>query len=114
MTLVVITLGALLFVASARFWRIGTWAALVLMIYEGALRKWFVPEFQEQIYFLKDVLLAGAYVGCFFGSRLMRNRPVVQRHAANVTIAFLSAFCLLQMFNPRLPGWTVGVYGFAS
>jgi O-antigen ligase len=114
MTLIALAFAGLLLVLSARFWRIGTWAALVLMIYEGALRKWFLPQFQEHIYFLKDILLLGAYVGCFFGARLMRNRPLVQRHAANVIIALYAAFCLLQVLNPRLPNWKIGLYGFES
>jgi hypothetical protein len=110
----------ILFVASARFWRVAVWAALVLMIYEGALRKWLLPQFQEQIYFLKDLLLLGAYLGCFFGSRLMRNRPIVPRYGTDRTVrinwivAIFACFCFLQMLNPRLPNWKVGLYGFAS
>jgi len=114
MTLAALILGGLLLVASARFWRIGAWAALVLMVYEGALRKWFLPQFQEHIYFVKDILLLGSYVGCFFGARLMRSRPLIQRHSANLIIGLYAAFCLFQVLNPRLPNWAVGLYGFES
>jgi O-Antigen ligase len=106
--------GALLLTLAARYWRFATWAALVLMIYEGALRKWFLPQFQEHIYFLKDLLLLGAYVGCFFGSRVMRSRPLFQRHSANLIIGVYALFCTLQVLNPRLPNWMVGLYGCES
>jgi O-Antigen ligase len=104
----------LLLAAAARYWRVATWAALVLMIYEGALRKWFLPQFQEHIYFLKDLLLLGAYIGCFFGSRLMRSRPLFQRHSINIVLGAYVALCFFQTLNPRLPNWMVGLYGFES
>ena len=41
--------------------------ALVLVVIEGALRKWVFPGLQNQIYLVKDGVLILAYVG-FLGS----------------------------------------------
>jgi hypothetical protein len=107
-------LGALLLVLAARFWRIATWAALILMIYEGALRKWFLPQFQQPIYFAKDALLLGAYFGYFVGSRWLRGRNPFHRHVGNGILAFYALLCLSQLLNPRLPNIFVGLYGLQS
>ncbi len=44
-------------------WRIATKAALVLVLFEGAIRRWGVPGAQELVYLLKDLFLLGAYLG---------------------------------------------------
>lgn len=50
-------------------WRTATIAALLFVVFEGALRKWFLPEIQEYIYFAKDGLLLIAYLGYAFDTR---------------------------------------------
>jgi hypothetical protein len=107
-------LAVLLVAVAARFWRIATWAALVLMVYEGALRKWFLPQFQQPIYFLKDGLLLGAYFGYFVGSRWLRDRAPFHRHVGNAILAFYALLCFSQLLNPRLPNIFVGLYGLQS
>lgn len=102
---------ALVVIAAARYWRIAIWSALILAVYEGALRKWFFPQYQEYIFFVKDALLLGAYVGGFWAARMMRGRRVFDTHIANAAIAALAAVCVAQILNPRLPNITVGIYG---
>ncbi|PSO73397.1 MAG: hypothetical protein BRC37_09705, partial [Cyanobacteria bacterium QH_3_48_40] len=46
-------------------WRRSVKAALVIVIIEGALRKWAFPQLSELIFFLKDFVLIGAYLSYF-------------------------------------------------
>lgn len=114
MTVAAAIFGALLLALAARFWRIATWAALILMIYEGALRKWFLPQFQQPIYFAKDALFLGAYFGYFVGSRWLRDRNPFHRHVGNGIFVFYALLCFSQLLNPRLPNIFVGLYGLQS
>ena len=56
-------------------------AALTLAIFEGAIRKWVFPEYHQWVYFAKDFLLLGAYLG-FFGPRLVRKKRLFDQHPA--------------------------------
>ena len=47
------------------YWRLGVKTALVMAIFEGALRKWALPGAQELAYFVKDIFLIGAYAGFY-------------------------------------------------
>jgi hypothetical protein len=38
---------------------------LILVVLEGALRKWVLPQASQFIYFLKDFVLIGAYLRYF-------------------------------------------------
>lgn len=54
--------GAVLITAlSASNYRVAIKVALVLVLYEGALRKWAIPGAADLIYFVKDFILLGAY-----------------------------------------------------
>jgi hypothetical protein len=43
-------------------WRVAVKIALVIALFEGAIRKWVMPGAQELAYFLKDIFLFGAYL----------------------------------------------------
>jgi hypothetical protein len=60
------------FLVSATNWRRATFVALVVVVVEGVLRKWVVPSASEAVYFLKDFILLGAYVGFLFSHRKER------------------------------------------
>lgn len=98
---------------SIRRWRLAVQYAMVLLIFEGAIRKWVFPGAQDLIYFAKDVLLLGAYVGYF------RERPRL-RHwtpptpALNAVLLMSALVGVLQIFNPNLPNLLVGVFGFKA
>ncbi len=57
---------AVIFFWSFAKWRTAVKVAILAAIFEGALRKWALPQAQEMIYFLKDIFLAGAYARFFF------------------------------------------------
>jgi len=105
--------GVIALVWSARRWKAAVEVALVLVIFEGAIRKWFVPGAQDLFYFAKDVFLLGAYVGFLQSPERRRYRPP----AAPVFYGLLVAgmfLGLLQIFNPNLPNLLVGVLGFKA
>jgi hypothetical protein len=95
-----------------RRWRQGVKAAMVLLIVEGGLRKWVFPGAQDLIYFAKDLLLVGVYLG-FLGRGTGRAPLAVPGglQAALVAGVALGAF---QIFNPDLPNLLVGVLGFKA
>ena len=95
---------------SVRRWRAGVQVALVLVIFEGALRKWFLPGAQDLFYFAKDVFLLGAYTGFLRSPAWRRYRPPAAPvlYGAIVAGVFVG---ILQVFNPNLPNLLVGVLG---
>lgn len=81
-------------------WRAAVKTAFVLVLFEGAIRKWLLPQGQELVYFGKDVLLIGAYIKFFLSPdpdlRAWRlNAPVT----AIVGLATLSG---LSVLNPNV------------
>lgn len=109
--LLLMAFGAAAVLWSLRRWKLAVLAALVLVIFEGAIRKWLLPGAQDLVYFAKDVLLLGAYVG-YFRSRQRPNLPHAPiLYGSLVCGAVLGAF---QVFNPKLPNLLVGVLGFKS
>lgn len=113
-TRILILLAGLAAIAwSSRRWREGIKVALVLAIFEGALRKWVFPGAQDLIYFAKDVFLLGAYAGFLRERRRLRYRPPAVP-AISIALVLLALLGLLQIFNPNLPNLLVGVLGFKA
>ena len=94
-------------------WRPAVLAAAVLAVGEGAARKWVFPDQQQYVYFLKDALLFGAYVG-YLGERLMRKRRLLPAHPANPALAFFAVLVALEAVNPELPSPLVGMFGIRA
>ncbi len=92
------------------YWRQGFFLVLFFAVFEGAIRKWLIPEFQQWVYFAKDALTIGAVLG-YYGPRLSKTRKLFQEHPANSVLAFFVAVCALELFNPRLPNLWVGLFG---
>lgn len=109
--ILLIALGGGAVMWSVRQWRLAIQAAMLLLILEGAIRKWLLPGAQDLVYFAKDALFIGAYIG-FFRSRARAALP--QAPLLYGALAFAAALGLLQVFNPRLPNLLVGVLGFKS
>jgi hypothetical protein len=107
-----IALGGAAIAWSVRRWRLAIQAAMLLLIFEGAIRKWLLPGAQDLVYFAKDALFLGAYLG-FFRSRA-RGTPPPQAPLVYAALAFAAGLGLLEIFNPRLPNILVGVLGFKS
>lgn len=111
---------ALLFLASLLIigvslinWRTSIKIALVLVIIEGALRKWVLPQSSEVVYFLKDLFFIGSYIHYF--SFLPISRTIIAKQRTIAILVLLSfAWCLFQVFNPSLGSVLAGVLGLKS
>jgi len=98
---------------SARSWRKGLLLALVLVVVEGAIRKWLAPGAASFVYFGKDLVLLGVYLGYLRESSSRRvdvNLPAPLVLALGATLAI----ALVQVFNPKLPSLLVGILGFKA
>lgn len=109
----VILAGLAALVWAFRRWRTGVRVALVLVIFEGAIRKWLLPGAQDLIYFAKDVVLLGVYLG------YLREAPRLRHRVPSLPLLYplfgvTAGFGLLQVFNPNLPSLLVGVLGFKA
>jgi hypothetical protein len=98
---------------SSRRWREGIKVALILAIFEGALRKWVFPGAQDLVYFAKDVFLLGAYAGFLRQRRQLRYRPPATP-AISFALFALVLLGMLEIFNPNLPNMLVGLLGFKA
>ena len=104
--------GILLLFVSASHWRLAVKSALVLVIFEGVLRKWVLPQASEFLYFLKDALFFGAYIG-YFAKEKVRLKIRVPTPLI-VLLAAAGCLILLLTVNPTLNSIVVGLLGLKS
>jgi hypothetical protein len=108
-------LGAILLVlviilGASQNWKLSIKTILVLVVVEGALRRWVFPQARDLIYFFKDFILIGSYVG--FASR---PRLLIDRFSWIKELTFVIAIlCILQAFNPSLGSPIVGLIGIRA
>lgn len=90
-------------------WRAGVKIAFVMVLLEGALRKWVIPEAQELAYFAKDVFLIGAYMRFFFFPE-----PQIRAWKLHVPSGIIAMLCVVVSFsalNPNIGSMLLAVYG---
>ena len=110
--LLILAGGAAALWAFAR-WRLAVQAVLVLLIVEGAIRKWVMPGAQDLVYLAKDVLLLAAYLGFWTQRHRLRDRSA-HAPALWLALSLCAVFGLAQAFNPRLPNIFVGLLGLKA
>lgn len=94
-------------------WRLAVKTALVLVVIEGALRKWVVPGAQDLAYFAKDLVLLGAYIGYLRDpDRGRYSGPSLPVPSLLLILAGL--FGLFEVFNPELPTPLIGALGWKA
>ncbi|WP_224409744.1 hypothetical protein [Oscillatoria salina] len=98
---------------SSRNWQRAVKAALVIVVIEGALRKWAFPQASQLIYFLKDFVLIGAYLS-YFSLPKSRRRVVKDSGIIKVLLFLVIVWCLFQAFNPRLGSPIIGLIGLKN
>jgi hypothetical protein len=98
---------------SAHNWQRSIKTVLVLLVLEGALRKWVLPQASEFIYFLKDFVLIGAYLRYFLLSTV-QTRLFTQTPLILLLIACMLAWGGVQAFNPSLGSPIIGLFGIKS
>jgi hypothetical protein len=101
------------FGAGFLFWRGGLVAAFLLVVLEGALRKWAFPEYQNFLYWSKDLVLAGVYAR-YFGAKVLNQNQLIPSHRVNALLGMLALYGAAEMLNPELPSWLVGALGFKA
>ena len=108
-----VLLGCALGVWSVKRWRLAVFVGMILVIFEGAIRKWLLPGSQDLIYFAKDVFFLGSYVGFFQSRERLRLRyPQAPRLYAALVLG--TVWGVFEIFNPRLPNFLLGLLGFKA
>ena len=83
-----------------------------LLIFDGALRKWFLPDYEKLIYILKDAIVLVALVLTLVSLRY--RKWMVGPKTIWVSLGIYLVYVGLQVLNPRLPNLLVGVFGLKS
>ncbi|MDT5062884.1 MAG: hypothetical protein QOH63_3343 [Acidobacteriota bacterium] len=103
--------GGVLLIVAWRNWELGIQSLLVVLIIEGAVRKWFLPSSSELVYFYKDFLMVVIVI-----SYLMKGRksPLLIKHELklfSVTLVAFALYAVASISNPGLPHPLVGLLG---
>ena len=108
-----LALGLIGLVVARPLWRALLFSALIMMVYEGAFRKWLFPGLQGPIYFVKDGMILLAFAG-FLMSPEGAGVHKKALEALKVWVWLLVPFCFVEAFNPQLPSILVGIFGLKS
>jgi hypothetical protein len=98
---------------AVRNWQGALLGVFVLIVFEGALRKWVFPWAQAEIYLVKDAILLAVYLGFLLDSR----RTILPARGAGAVKVLLVAsflFGVLEVFNPNSPSVLVGLMGLKA
>lgn len=94
-------------------WRALFWVFLLLVILDGALRKWVFPQQGDLVYVAKDGVIAVAALLCFVqrGPRLPDN---LRQTWLPAWLTLYLLWAVVSCFNPHLPATAVSLLGFRS
>jgi hypothetical protein len=96
-----------------KYWQSALFGVFVLLVFEGALRKWAFPWAQAHLYLVKDAILLAAYLGFILESR--RNPPSPKGVGLIKIVLVVSfAFGCIQVLNPNSPSVLVGLVGLKT
>ncbi|MBD1916323.1 MULTISPECIES: hypothetical protein [Cyanophyceae] len=98
---------------SAQDWRRSIQAVLVLVVLEGALRKWVLPQASQVIYFLKDFVLIGAYIRYFLLSST-QIQLFTKKSSILLLVGCTAFWAGVQALNPSLGSPIIGLFGIKS
>ena len=91
-------------------WRRAVYAAMIVALFEGAIRKWIFPQGSELVYFFKDIILFGAYLKFF-----LFPDPDIRAWRVRAPGTLITIVCItLVMFgalNPNIGSVALAVYG---
>jgi len=95
---------------AVRYWQRALFGVFVLLVFEGALRKWALPGAQAQIYLIKDAILLAVYVGFMLDNRRTLPAPAGTGLIKIVLVVGFLWGCI-EVLNPNSPSILVGVMG---
>lgn len=90
-------------------WRLAVKCALVVALFEGAIRKWAFPSGQELVYFLKDVILIGAYLRFFLAPDL--NIRANKLRGPSTMVVLCCMFLMPATLNTNIGSFLLAAYG---
>jgi hypothetical protein len=102
-------------IIAIRKWELGIQTILVVIIVEGAVRKWFMPSATEAVYFYKDVLMAATLIGYF---RKRRKTPFIVKNRLRLFLITISVFLLYVVISIGAAGethpliWVLGLKAY--
>jgi hypothetical protein len=108
---VFLALGAILLIAAFRNWQLGLQALLVIVVIEGAVRKWFLPSATELVYFYKDALMVIILIGY---RRQHRKTPFLIKRPVqffSLALTLFVAYAIALMIMPGGPDVLIGLLG---
>ena len=85
----------------------------LLLIFDGALRKWVAPGFSRVLFVMKDAVLWGSLIAYATAHPVKLPRPL-RRTVLPTLIGAYAFVVLLQAFNLRLPSLLVGAVGIKA
>ncbi|MCM1984604.1 hypothetical protein [Lyngbya confervoides] len=103
----------IILILSAKNWKYSVLATLVLVVIEGALRKWVLPQASQLIYFLKDIILIGAYYRFFLASSIPHFIPKIDS-ILKFFLGLSFGVCVVQAFSPSLGSPLIGLLGLKN
>ena len=96
-----------------RHWQRALFAVFVLLVFEGALRKWVLPWAQSGVYLVKDAILVAAYLGFLLDGRRKRS---VRGEAGLIKVVLILSFMFgcIEVLNPNSPSILIGLAGLKT
>lgn len=110
--LALVVFGAIVYI-SFQDWRRSVKAVFFILVIDGALRKWVLPQASAGLYFLKDIVLLGAYLRYYIFPTKEPHFPI-RNNIINLLIWLASGWCIFQAFNPKLGSPLVGILGLKA
>jgi hypothetical protein len=89
-------------------WRTIIKVALVIVVIEGAIRKWLLPQASDMVYFLKDLVIFVAYCKYYLSSE---QKYPFKLNVFNITLLTFLVWGCVQVFTPSLGSPIIGLFG---
>jgi hypothetical protein len=89
-------------------WRTIIKLSLVIVVLEGAFRKWVLPQASDMIYFLKDLVILIAYCKYYLSSE---PKYPFRLNLFNIVLLTLLVWGSVQVFTPSLGSPIIGLFG---
>jgi hypothetical protein len=107
----ILAVGGLLFVTAWRNWESGIQSLLVVVILEGAVRKWFLPSASELVYFYKDFLMIVIIISYFTKRRKVTFLVKHDLKIFSILVVAFALYAVAAISNPKLPHPLIGLLG---
>lgn len=92
------------------FWRQMTIFVMFWIVIVGAIRKWFLPQLADLIFFSAHAFLLGPYVRVFLFNQ--KRFQIQNIKNLKIFLMILLTWCFASILNPHSPSLIVGVVGF--